>query len=234
MSSEFLLVSGVVALSAVVQGVAGMGFALLCAPFLIQVFGPTEGVKQVVLLSLVLNVVYFGREMRGARFKDALSLLLPSLFVTPLLASWLKKFSPDALLVVAGTITIISALLLAFGLRMTRLEGRAGAIGAGVMSAAMNVAGGLAGPAVAMYAVSARWPVASIRPTLQLFGIGINTVTLLSLGSLKMHHLPWIGLILGIAGGFLLAPMISSERVRPLILGLALLGGTWIAFKGLL
>ncbi|WP_256566039.1 TSUP family transporter [Deinococcus sp. QL22] len=220
-------------MSAVIQGVAGMGFALLCAPFLIQVFGPTEGVKQVVLLSLVLNAVYFGREVKGARLKDALSLLLPSLLVAPLLASWFRKFSPDVLLVIAGTITIISAILLAFGVRTTQLEGRAGALGAGVMSAAMNVAGGLSGPAVAMYAVSARWPVTSIRPTLQLFGIGVNTVTLLSLGSPNMQHLPWIGLMLGVVGGFILAPKISSERIRPLILSLAFIGGGWIVLKGL-
>ncbi|THF68010.1 hypothetical protein E7T06_18395 [Deinococcus sp. Arct2-2] len=234
MNPEVLLVSGLVALSAVIQGVAGMGFALLCAPLLIQVFGPAEGIKQVVLLSLILNVIYLVREVRGARLKDALSLLLPSLLVAPLLASWVKQVRPDVLLVIAGTLTILSAALLAFGVRTTRLNGVAGALGAGVVSAAMNVAGGLAGPAVAMYAIHAKWPVTSIRPPLQLFGIGVNTVTLLSLGAPDIHHLPWIGLLLGVAGGGVLAVKIPAERIRPLVLSLAVLGGSWIVVKGLL
>jgi len=220
-----------VAFAGAAQGVAGMGFGLLCAPLLIQIYGPREGVQQVVLLSLVLNIVFLVREVRQARIREAVGLLLPSWLVTPLLVLLFRKVSPQLLLLTAGGLTLASAAILALGLRASHLRGLPGAVVAGVVSAAMNVAGGLAGPAVAMYAVSASWPATSVRPTLQLYGVGLNIVTLLSLGVPVLRWPLLLGLAVGVLTGLMLANRMSAARVRPLILGLAMLGGTLVIIR---
>jgi len=96
----------------------------------------------------------------------------------------------------------------------------------------MNAAGGLAGPAVAMYAVNTAWPAASVRPTLQLHGTGLNIVTLLSLGIPALHGPLLLGLAGGLSTGLVLSSRVSAARVRPLILGLAMLGGVLVILRG--
>lgn len=227
-----VLVVLMVGLGALAQGSTGMGFGLLCAPFLIGSYGPAEGVRQVVLLSLVLNAVFLGSEARSARGRDALGLLLPALLVAPLLTLWLRPLDPRVLLVVAGSLTTGSAAVLALGWQPSWLRGRVGAVGAGVVSAAMNVAGGLAGPAAALYAVGAGWPAASVRPTLQLYGLGLNLVTLLSLGLPPLHPPLLAGLVGGVLAGLLLARRLPQRLVRQAILALAALGGVLVVLRG--
>ncbi|GGR16019.1 hypothetical protein GCM10008957_30950 [Deinococcus ruber] len=209
-----------------------MGFGLLCAPLLIQTYGPREGIQQVVFLSLILNVVFLAQAFRQARVKDALGLLVPSWLVTPLLVLLFQKLSPQVLILTAGSLTLASAAVLALGLTVTMLKGLPGAVLAGVVSAAMNVAGGLAGPAVAMYAVNAAWPAESVRPTLQLYGIGLNLMTLLSLG---VPALRW-PLLVGLAGGLVIgsvgARRMPATRIRPVILSLAVAGGVLVIVRG--
>jgi len=226
------LIALLVAFAGAAQGVAGMGFGLLCAPLLIQTYGPREGVQQVVLLSLVLNIVFLAREFRQARIREAVVLLIPSWLVTPLLVLLFRKVSPQVLLLTAGGLTLASAIVLALGLRASHLRGLPGAVVAGMVSAAMNAAGGLAGPAVAMYAVNTAWPAASVRPTLQLYGTGLNIVTLLSLGIPVLHWPLLMGLAGGLSTGLVLSSRISAARVRPLILGLAMLGGVLVIIRG--
>lgn len=222
-----------VAVGAFAQGLTGMGFGLLCAPFLIATSGPVEGVRQVVFLSLLLNIVFFLGEARYARGSDALRLLLPALLVAPLLSVWLHRLQPDTLLVVAGGLTLVSAGVLALGWRWSRLRGPAGVVSAGALSAAMNVAAGLAGPAVAMYAVNAAWPTRSGRPTLQLYGCGLNLVTLFNLGFPALRWPLLLSLAVGVLGSLLLVQHVPQERVRQAILGLAALGGVLVIWRGL-
>ena len=53
---------------------------------------------------------------------------------------------------------------------------------AGVVSAAMNVAAAIGGPAIALYAGNADWPATAMRSTAQIYFVGLNVVALVSLG----------------------------------------------------
>jgi len=222
----------VVCLGAAAQGITGMGFGLICAPFLIRAYGPVEGVQQVVLLSLMLNMVFLLGEFRAVRVRDTLGLLLPALIVVPVIAFVLRGVDSRLLLVVAGVLTISSAAVLWSGLRWPALKGPAGALGAGALSAAMNVAGGLAGPAAALYAVNASWPAASVRSTLQAYGCGLNAVTLLSLGLPVLHGSLLLGLGAGMLFGLVVAQRLPQAGVRQLVLALAALGGVLAVLSG--
>jgi hypothetical protein len=55
-----------VLLGMLAQSVSGIGFALACGPLLVESLGPQDGVRLVMLLSLVLNVVLLARLWPGA------------------------------------------------------------------------------------------------------------------------------------------------------------------------
>lgn len=223
----------VVCLGAFAQGITGMGFGLLCAPFLIEAYGPIEGVRQVVFLSLILNSIFLVSDFQHVRIRDAFGLLLPALVVVPVFTVLLRHHEISILLIVAGGLTTLSAAVLALGLRWSRLRGPVGALGAGLVSAAMNVSAGLAGPAVAMYAVNASWPLPTVRPTLQLYGLVLNIITLFSLGLPAIRWPLLIGLAGGVLMSLLLARQLPQQRVRQAILALAAFGGVLVVLRGL-
>ena len=154
-----------VAAGAVAQSVSGIGFTLVSGPLLVAALGPADGVRLSVVLSLVVNVAVLTRTVRETSWRDAVLLLVPAVLATPLLARLLRDAPERALQALAGAATLVGALVLGAGVRWRAAGGRAGAVGAGVVSAAMNVVAGVGGPAVALYAANAGWPAAAMRST---------------------------------------------------------------------
>lgn len=222
-----------VALGALAQTVTGFGLALVCAPFLIAAFGPSEGVRQAVLLSSIINAAILVREGRGTRVGDAFTLLVPAVAAIPPLALVLRRLDARLLTVAAGLATILATAVLARGVRWRRVRGIPGAVGAGVVSAAMNVIGGLSGPAVALYTVNAGWPAAAVRPTLQAYSLVLNIVTLGVLGLPPLAPQLVAALVAGWAGGSALAGSLSPGWARRITLALAGVGGVLAVVKGL-
>lgn len=224
-----VLVAGAVAVGAIAQAISGIGFVLACGPLLVALLGPREGVRLAVLLSLVVNVLVLRRTRRDADLRVAGLLLVPAALALPVVAVALRH-APDRLAAaIAGGSALAGALALALGLRWTAATGRAGAVGAGVLSGAMNAAAGIGGPAIALYAANARWPAAAMRSTAQVYFLGLNVVGLVALG---LPHQGWgllvtcfAALLLGLWAGGLLAQRTSETQARRLTLGLAAAGG---------
>ncbi len=235
---SLLLVTAAVALGAIAQAVSGIGFVLACGPFLVAVLGPHEGVRLAVLLSLVVNVAVLSRTWRSADVPRALLLLVPAGLSLPLAALALRHTPDRVAAAVAGASALLGALALASGLRWRAAEGRAGAVGAGLLSGAMNAAAGIGGPAIALYATNAGWPVAAMRSTAQVYFLGLNVVALLSLG-LPHQSRPFVAacllaLVLGLAVGGLVARRVSEPAARRLTLLLAAVGGAVVLARSLL
>src|ERR1700674_1040558 len=159
-------VSGVVLVGALAQAVTGFGFALVAAPVLVVALGPRPAVQLINLLAIVVNLAMLFRERSGVRLAASGRLFVPAAIVTTLAAYAVHRTDPAVLSVVAGVLIAASAWALASGLQAARLRGAGGAAIAGVVSAVMNTAGGIGGPAAAMYATNAAWPPATLRPTL--------------------------------------------------------------------
>jgi hypothetical protein len=128
---------------------------------------------------------------------------------------------------------VASAAALAFGLRLDRLRGAGGVIMAGGTSALMNVLGGMSGPVAALYAVNARWPERSIRPTLQVFGITLNLATLVSVGGPAIDWWAALSLVAGWLVGSLVARVLPAGRTRLLVLLVAAAGGVFAVWRGI-
>jgi uncharacterized membrane protein YfcA len=201
------------------------------------VTGPTNGVRLVNLLALVTNVGLLGAERRSAVPGDALRLLLPALVVAPVVASLAHRADPGVLSIVAGSLIVSTALVLASGLRSRRLHGLAGALGAGTVSSAMNVVSGVGGPAAAMYAVNAHWPPRAMRPTLQLYFLGLNVVSLAALGLAVPEPGAGVCLVVALGSGLLtgvrLARRLPAHAIRVAVLALAIIGGAVAIVRGI-
>jgi uncharacterized membrane protein YfcA len=216
-----------VAIGAAAQSVSGIGFALVGGPLLFTVFGPREGVRVAVVLSMLVNVGVLVREHRAVMVRRVLPVLLAALASTPLLVYLLSSVHTDALRAAAGAVIVIGAVLVAAG--RTGDGGVVGGVIAGLVSATMNVLASAGGPAVAVYATGARWDPARLRATLQAYFLCLNVVTVLTLGT--PHWSPHravalvAALLAGSAVGAFLAPRVSHQLARTVTLLLAGAGG---------
>jgi uncharacterized membrane protein YfcA len=226
-----------VLIGAVAQSVSGIGFVLVCGPLLVAALGPDDGVRLAVVLSLLVNLAVLGRTWRDVGLRTALLLLLPAAVATPLAARLLRS-APDRLAEgLAGAAAVLGATALAVGLRWRAARGRAGAVVAGVVSAAMNVAAGIGGPAIALYSGNADWPATAMRSTAQVYFLGLNVVALASLGVPHVADGLLVGcvgaLVLGLLLGAAVAQRVTEPRARQLTLSLAAVGGLVVLVRSL-
>ena len=226
-----------VLVGAAAQSVSGIGFVLVCGPLLVAALGPDDGVRLAVVLSLVVNAAMLARTWREAELRTALLLLIPAAVVTPFAARLLRS-APDRLAEgLAGAAAVIGATALANGLRWRAARGRVGAVIAGVVSAVMNVAAGIGGPAIALYAGNAEWPATAMRSTAQIYFIGLNLVALVSLGPPDVGGGLMAGCLAALAVGLLIgalfAQLVPEPMARQLTLSLAALGGLVVLVRSL-
>ena len=227
------------ALGAVAQGVTGLGFSLVCAPILIAVLGAREGVRTALVLSTLLNVALLARTHRDVLVAKGALLLVPAVGATPFLAWAAGRIDGTVLTIVAGVLTVVSAIALLSGLRWDRGAASGWAVVAGVVSAAMNVVGSIGGPALALYSVNAGWPPARARSTLQVIFLASNVVAIVSLGlpssrSVDRWALLVAALVVGWVVGLRLHRRVPEAGARVATLLVAALGGTVAVVRAVL
>jgi uncharacterized membrane protein YfcA len=224
-----------VAVGALAQSVSGIGFALVGGPLLFTVFGPREGVRVAVVLSMLVNVGVLAREHRAVMVRRVLPVLVTALVATPVLVHLLSDVHTTALRAAAGLVIVVGVLLVAAG--RTRDAGTVGGVVAGLMSATMNVLASAGGPAVAVYATGARWDTTRLRATLQAYFLCLNIVTVLTLGppdwNARRAVVLLSALVAGLAVGAVLAPRVSHELARRVTLVLAGAGGLAVLVSAL-
>lgn len=222
-----------VAVAAAGQAITGVGFSLVCVPFLTIFVGPAFAVRTANLLASGLNVVMLAAERGEARWRDALRLFVPAAIAVPVVGLVVRRLDTDTLAAVTGSVTILAVIALASGLRVARLRGRAGAVVAGAVSGAMNVTAAVGGPAAAMYGVNAGWPHRQLRPTLQAYFLGLNVVSLAVLGLPPLRPALLVAATLGWAVGARLAGHVSDENARRATLAMAAGGGIAAVIRAL-
>ncbi|MCU1673805.1 MAG: hypothetical protein JWN77_1918 [Frankiales bacterium] len=216
-----------VLVGAVSQAISGIGFSLVCGPFLVALLGAHEGIRLSVLLSLLLNVALLARLRREVDARGALLLLVPAALATPLWAVLVRSLPDRPSRAAAGAVVVLGALLLASGARWAAATGTAGAVGTGIVAALTNVVAGVAGPPVALWAENARWAAGRQRATLQAFFLGLNLVALPSLGPPHVGAPTLVACVVAMTVGVLLGVRLRvPERVaRRVTLSLAGAGG---------
>ena len=123
-----LAIAGVAA-GGLAQSVTGLGFALVAAPGLIALLGPTDGVAVVVLLGTLASILPLLGQWRSVRVRDGGTLLVPTLLATPVVGMLVSGADTAALAVAAGVAVLVGVLALWRGVRWAGLVSIPGAIG---------------------------------------------------------------------------------------------------------
>lgn len=220
-----------VLLGAVAQATSGLGFALVSGPLLFATLGPAEGLLTVVTLSSVLNAVILIREHRAIRYADCALVLVPAVVTTLLLARRLGRVDADSSSIVAGTLTVVAAVLLLRGLRIPALGGRFGAAGTGVVSAVMNSLAGIGGPPVALYTANANWSAAATRASMQAIFLVLNLTLLSQRGLPNLSPALLAAMAVGYAAGVLITRRLSESAARRATLLFAVFGGVALVVR---
>ena len=219
-----LAVAGVAA-GGLAQAVTGLGFALVAAPGMIALLGPTRGVAVVVLLGTLASVVPLLGQWRDVLVRDGTTLLVPTLLATPVVGALVADADTGTVAAAAGAGVLVGVALLWRGLRWQRLHSLPGAVAAGVASATLNVVGGVGGPPVALYAANADWSPPQTRATLQAFFVVQGIVTLAVIGLVWPDPGMVLALVAGLVAGMWLAPRIPEQTARHAVLLVAAFGG---------
>ena len=191
-----------------------------------------------LVLSVLVNIALLAREHRHADVKSAALLMVPAGVATFGVGAIVRSSHAshkDALTIAAGVLCLAGAAAVASGIRSHHAAGVVGTAVAGAVSGGMNVAAGIGGPPVVLFALNAKWPPQRSRPTLQVFFLGINLLAITSLG--LPPELPigiFIGLGVGVAAGTLLVGHIDEDRARAATLAVAAIGGVLAILRGIL
>lgn len=228
MTTAELLAVVAVLLGAVAQAITGIGFSLICAPLLTLALGGGEGVLMANVLALVVNLIILARGRRQVVWRNAGLLLVSAAVAVPLTAWAIEGVDTDGLAVATGVLILAAVAALARGTRIRSLQGTAGAVVAGAASGAMNVTGGVGGPAVASYALNAGWDPATRRSTFAAYFFGLNVLSVAARGGPETSPGFFAALVAAVVVGYAVgigpADRLDHDAVRRLTLALAAAG----------
>jgi uncharacterized protein len=223
-----ILLCVAVLVGAATQRVTGLGFALVSAPFLVLLLGPSAGVLLANALSLAANLVVLAQTWRAVEVRKALLLAVPALIaVVP--GAWVARALPAPLLAITAGSFVLVALLAALVTGHARvLRGTSGAVTAGALSGFMNVTAGVGGPALSLYALSNGWTHHPFVATVQLHLVLLNAASVTAKGWPALPPVIWMvavgSLAVGAVVGRRVARLVPADRARSLVAGLAILG----------
>lgn len=240
----FCIVLVSILVGAVAQRIAGLGFALLIAPFLVIILGPHAGVLLVNICGVVSSSIILGRVWRDIDWSMFRWLVVPSLFGS-VPGSVLAVAVPSAPLSVTVGAVVLVALTISLALQRSDVvvRGNPPKVIAGFTAGVTNSMAGVGGPAVSAYALLSRWPQRSFAATLQPFFMTIGLVTLVTKLLIDPTQAPvlapwmWIAILVAIITGIFvgekLARFVRDDQARLFVVVIAFVGAGLAVVKGL-
>jgi uncharacterized protein len=235
-TGTIVLVAIAVAGGGLVQGLSGLGFALVSAPVISQVVPGTAGIGLVNALSIVQNLWLIARTDGRLAWLEVRR-MLPGLAIGVGLGWLVLQVSSPAvfdLIVAASACGSVAWLLLA-----GRFHGPAAGIVSGVWGGTVNTVSGVGGPPIAAYLVTRGLDPGSYLRTLQVVFAVLSLVSLPLLGvfvpSLWAIAAWIIALTVGSVLGELLRHRLSERSAQRIarsaivvVCGVALVRSLWL------
>ena len=185
MTTELLFLPLGVVAGALTQRVTGIGFALVCAPLLVLVAGPFEGVVLSNLLGLTVSVIVFVGPLAGHRVEEGPAPGRPGADRDPVRR--LRREERPARAAHGASSACWSSSPSARSSSASEpgsCEAAAAPWPPARASGFMNVTAGVGGPAIVLYAVSTAWEHRKFVATFQFYSIFINLASLAAKGGL--------------------------------------------------
>jgi uncharacterized membrane protein YfcA len=207
-----------------IRGFSGFGSALINAPILSLIWGPTVGVPVAALVEIAPAIQLTPKALKVAHWKTIWAISLPALVLLPAGTFILVSVPADEMRRAIGAIVLIVALILWSGWRYRGPRGTGPAIGVGLFGGALAGATGVAGPPVILYLMSSDDSPALTRANLIAYFsvILIGFMVVLTFKGLITTEIVWlvgallIPFVVGAAIGTKMFPL-ASERVFRII-----------------
>ena len=203
-----------------IRGFSGFGSALINAPVLSLIWGPTIGVPVAALVEIAPAVQLTPKAIKIAHWKTVWAFSIPALILLPAGTFILVSVPADDMRRAIGAIVLVVALILWSGWRYRGPRGTIPSMCVGLVGGSLAGATGVAGPPVILYLMSSDDSPAQTRAnliahfTIILFGL-VATFTLKGLVSTDILWLiaaMLLPFIIGTAIGTRMFPL-ASERV---------------------
>ena len=203
-----------------IRGFSGFGSALINAPVLSLIWGPTIGVPVAALIEVAPAIQLTPKAIKIANWKTVWAFSIPALILLPAGTFILVSVPADDMRRAIGAIVLVVALILWSGWRYRGPRGVVPSMCVGLVGGSLAGATGVAGPPVILYLMSSEDSPAQTRAnliayfTLILFGIvaTFSLKGLVSLNTLWLAAAMLIPFIAGTAIGTRMFPL-ASERV---------------------
>lgn len=234
-----------VVVSAIAQRVAGLGFAMLLAPFLVLIFGPYSGILLVNLLGAVSAGIMFIRVRDYVDWPMYWRLAIPAVAMS-------IPFSILALAVPAAPLEAVVGFLLVLALAVSMalhrgartIDGPGIRTTAGLTSGITNALAGVGGPTVSVYAVISRWDQRRFAATVQPYFMTIGLASMATKSVVDPGEWPdlspwtWAAMfamiLLGMYAGERVAKFIDDRTARAAVIVIAFIGAASTMVKGLI
>lgn len=238
MDTSFLLVGGILFLSAFTQGLSGFGVALVSMALLPSLIGIRASIALVALVAFVVDFGVLLRYWRSLQFKKVVPLILASFIGVPIGIIVLRRLDENITLAILGVILAGYALYALSGLRLPELKGRSWAYGAGFIGGLLGGAYNTPGPPIIMYASCKKWSPNVFKGNLQTFFLQNSIIVLIGhwvsgnltadIWSLFGRGLPW--LLVGMIAGLSMDRWINPELFRKVVLVILVVMGIRLVF----
>lgn len=242
LTAAMLLVVAII-VGAAMQRLTGMGFALVSAPFVVLIMGPTTGIVLVNICGIVASALVLARVVKEVQWRRYLILAAAAMAgVVP--GAVIVKYAPAAWLEVGVGLMVLAGLTVS--LRMSSVKAHSGLrpqLLAGVASGVMNTTAGVGGPAMSVYAVASKWEQRSFAATMQPYFLTIGLASVIAKYVANPESMPllapseWVAvgvaIVVGLIGGELLARRVTPAQARVLMLVLAYAGAIAATARGI-
>ena len=235
---DLAVAAATVLAAGLIRGFSGFGSAMVNAPMLSLLWGPTIGVPVAALVEIVPAVQLTPRAIPDAQWRLVWLLGVPALILIPA-GSWLLITLPNEVVrrAVAAVVLLLVAVLWSGwryrGQRTTRLSA-----GVGAVSGLLSGTTGIGGPPVILYLMAGVDQPAVLRAnmigyfTIVLIGLGVTYALLGLFGPAVLWRTGFliVPFVVGIFVGARLFPFASARTFRNIALTVLAVSSTYVLF----
>lgn len=229
----------VIILASFLQGITGFGSALIAAPLALLFVDKTTAIIALMFASIALNGYLLWRVRGVIDMRQFRLLFFASLVGLPLGLMALRSLDIDTLRIVAGSFSLVFAVLLyAKPLKAARAKSITAL--AGLFSGVLHTSIGMSGPPVVLLLAGQRAEKDNARRTFAAFFLVMSVVSigLFAATGTVTHHGLVLGLlsvpgaILGAYAGAKIARYVSQRQFTFLVLALVCITGLLTIYSG--
>ena len=234
MDPLIFLAMAILFIAAAVQGIMGFGRALIAAPLIALFIPADETVVLMILMGFVSAVAMVWKTHRYAHLKRIIPLVIAGIAGSIAGVQLLKVIPLKELKIVMGIFVIISAVILATGVRVKFKKEIPAYTIAGLISGFTNGAISFGGPPIVLFLQNQDESKNSFRANLSLFFLVIGltaSINMIANGLLDAHTaINALLLVPATLGGTFLGNFLShkfdEELFKKLVLGILFVSGT--------